>query len=240
MFKYSLSARALFALRDMFAPELYKTLNSHCRGNVLDVGGASFFETAIRKNIPFSQWTVLEGSHETLINQTLPANVKYLVGDGTKMDFTSDSFDTVLNIQVLEHTFEPFVMFQECIRVLKKGGHAIFMAPQTTSMHLAPYHYQNFLRFWLIEAAKRCNVEIVELEPVGGFWHTIASRLVFFFLACLRRPGNSVPECRRNILFYILLPFMWVYALITIPFCLFLGLGDLTEEARNHILVVRK
>lgn len=239
MFKYNFLVKFLFFLRDLLSPELFQTLRTHCHGIVLDVGGASFFETAIKKNISFQRWIVLEGSINSR-PEKLPSNVEFILGDGTQMSFPNEQFDTVLNIQVLEHTFDPFLMFQECVRVLKKGGIAIFMAPQTATMHLAPYHYQNFLRFWFYEAAKRTNVEILSLTPLGGWWRSQASRTFYFFLSAFRRSGSSNPECRRNIWFYFLFPLMCVYAVLNIPICMLMSLGDLTEEPPNHVFVIRK
>lgn len=239
MFKYDFFERILFVLRDFFSRVLFRNLELYCSGEVLDVGGASFFQTAIQKKIPFKTWTVVEPT-PYVNGKALPANVKFLVGDGTNLTFANETFDTVLNIQVLEHTFEPYKMFTECVRVLKKGGHGVFLVPQTGSMHLAPYHYQNFLRFWLEEACKRSGVEIVLLEPVGGLWKTQASRLFHMFLSAFRRPGNTFPEVVRNTFFYILFPVMAAYAAINIPICLFLSLGDLAEEAPNHILIFKK
>ena len=50
----------------------------------------------------------------------------------------------------------------------------------------------------------------------------------------------SSPECRRNALFYVLYPFMALYAFVNIPLCMLFALGDLTEEPNNHLVVARK
>ena len=239
MFKYSISTRFLFVARDFFSRSLYKALREHCRGNVLDVGGASFFKTAIERKIPFEHWTVLESSSESLSPSEDP-RVKIQIGDGCAMEYPSNSFDTVLNIQVLEHTFEPFKMFSECMRVLKPGGTAIFLIPQTGTIHLAPYHFQNFMRFWVVEAARRTGVKIESLEPLGGWWTTIGARLLLVFFTAFRRKGNSIPEIRRSPFFYLLFPLMAVYAIINLPITLFFGLADLKEEPLNHLVVIRK
>ena len=80
----------------------------------------------------------------------------------------------------------------------------------------------------------------MELEPLGGTWSSMASRLIYFFLQSARIKGFSTPECRRNTWFYLLLPLMVLYAVVSIPICLLFGLGDLAEEPNNHLVVVRK
>lgn len=226
-------------MRDLRSQALYNALKQYCRGNVLDVGGASFYLTAKERKIPYTHWTSLDFSDETCLKIN-DSHFKFIVGDGCAMQFDSNHFDTVLNIQVLEHTFEPIKMFEEITRVLKPGGYAIFLIPQTGTMHLAPHHYYNFTRFWLTEAAKRCNLEIIDLRPLGGWWSSIASKSIYFFLTAFRHRGNSTYECKRNFLFYLLFPAMAIYAIISLPICMLLSLGDLTEDANNHLLIVKK
>ena len=163
-----------------------------------------------------------------------------VTGDGCNLNFGSGKFDSVLNIQVLEHVFEPKKMFSESIRVLKKGGYALFLVPQTAVVHELPHHYCNFTAFWLKEAARRSNVQIVELIPLGGMFSTMASHMVYFYFQALRCSGYSSTLYKRNIFFYLLLPFMLVYVLINIPLCLLFSLGDLSENANNHLCIVKK
>lgn len=44
----------------------------------------------------------------------------------------------------------------------------------------------------------------------------------------------------QKFLFYPLPPFMTLYAIIRIPICLLFGLGDLTEDPNNWLVLVRK
>jgi SAM-dependent methyltransferase len=161
-------------------------------------------------------------------------------GDGCAMSFPDASFDTVLNLQVLEHVFEPIRMVQEIARVLKPGGHAIFLIPTTSTMHLAPHYFGNFSRFWIEEAMRRARLEIVELAPLGGVWSSASSHALYFFLQAFRVEGMSDAHIRRPASFYVLFPLQALWALITIPVGLVLGLGDLAEEPNNHLVVVRK
>ncbi|HEY6562785.1 MAG TPA: hypothetical protein VI072_36220, partial [Polyangiaceae bacterium] len=135
---------------------------------------------------------------------------------------------------------EPMRMVHEISRVLAPGGHAIFLIPQTAYMHFAPYHYYNFTRFWIQEAMKDAGLEIVDLKAIGGLWSSMAMHSIHFFMQAMRLPGYSVRECERPALFYVLFPLMVPAALINSPVCFFLSLGDLTESANNHLVVVRK
>ncbi len=225
--------------RNRRSAALFAALERHSRGDVLDVGGWDFF-LCVRGNprIAFKTWTSLEEDGRLL--DATDSRYRAVAGNGEKMAFPDASFDTALSIQVLEHTFDPLAMVREITRVLRPGGTAIFLIPQTSVLHQAPGHYYNFTRFWIAKAADTAGLEIVELRALGGRWSSTASHLLHFFLQALRAPGYSTAEDRRGPLFYALLPLMCLYAAIGVPFCLLLSLGDLSEEPNNHLVVARK
>ena len=231
--------RLLYLARNFRSRALFVALKQHARGRVLDVGGGDFFATARARGIPFETWTTLEPAAEGALSIDDP-RFRHVVGDGCRMEFEDASFDTVLALQVLEHVFEPIAMVTEIGRVLRPGGHAFLLVPQTGTMHMAPHWYGNLSRFWIEQALARGRLEAVEVRPLGGFWSTIASRLVHFFLQSFRVEGMSVPECRRGLLFYLMWPLMAVFAVAAIPACLLFSLGDLSEEPNNHLVVARK
>jgi SAM-dependent methyltransferase len=239
MARKSLLTRVLYLARDLRSRALFEALRKHARGDVLDVGGWDFFATARRKGVPFRTWTTLESDPDRLL-EIDDARVTLLHGDGCAMQLADESFDTVLNVQVLEHVFEPIRMVQEIGRVLRRGGCAIFLVPQTSTTHLAPHYYSNFSRYWIQEALRRAGLETVEHRPLGGVWSSAASHCFYFFLQSARVAGMSDPACERNALFYVLFPCMALYALVSLPLCLVLGLGDLSEEPNNHLVVARK
>ncbi len=113
-----ITSRMEYFLRDLRYRAMFSTLRRYCGGHVLDVGGWDFFLRARAKNVPFTRWTSLEfdPAHAMNLGDNRYAIVQ---GDGCNMAFEEDSFDTVLNIQVLEHVVEPIRMVEECARVLR-------------------------------------------------------------------------------------------------------------------------
>jgi SAM-dependent methyltransferase len=226
-------------MRDLRSRELFSTLRQHCEGSVLDVGGWNFYQTAIKEKVNFLTWTVVEPSLDKMEPPT-DQRVCLMQGDGCGLVFQDNSYDTVISVQVLEHVFEPNKMFAEFIRVLKPGGKGIIMVPQTSNIHLAPHHHYNFTRFWCEEASRIQGVNILLLKPLGGFWSSLASRLVLFFFQSFRCQGMTSKDCSRNLFFYVLFPLMSLFAVAAIPICLFFSLGDLSEEPNNLLLVIKK
>lgn len=235
----SITTRLLYKARDFRSRRLFDALRTYCRGRVLDVGGWDFVETAARRGASFDQWVTLDRFVGRVPNET-DSRVSAVYGDGCALGVRSMTFDTVISIQVLEHVFEPILMVDEMARVLRPGGYSILLIPQTSTTHLAPHFHQNFSRFWIQKAVERAGLEIVELHPLGGVWSSMASHLVYFFFQAARVEGMSYPEVRRRKGFWFLLPLQALYAVISIPICLFLSLTDLAEEPNNHLVVVRK
>ncbi len=235
----SLVIRALYFVRDLRSRAAFDALRKFARGSVLDVGGWDFVVSAIAKKIPFDRWTVLE-LDPTRIVPVDDARVSTVHGDGCAMTFADESFDTVVSLQVLEHVFDPLRMLRELSRVLKRSGHAVLLIPQTSTTHLAPHFYGNFSAFWIERALGESGFEIIEHRRLGGVWSTAASHAFYFFLQAFRVPGMTEPRIRRSPLFYLLFPLQALWALLTIPICLFLSLGDLGEEPNNHLVVARR
>jgi len=231
--------RLLYFARDLRSHALFAALSERSRGRVLDVGGGDFFLTARARGVPFDSWTTLEPGTVEVPRIDDPRFLR-VAGDGCRMEFEGASFDTVLAVQVLEHVFEPIRLIEEIGRVLRPGGHAILLVPQTGTMHLAPHWYGNLSRFWIEQALARGGLEAVEVRPLGGSWSTIASRLVYFFFQSFRVEGMSVRVCRRGPLYYLLWPLMALFAAVAIPVCLLFALGDLSEEPNNHLVVARR
>ena len=235
----SMATRLLYRARNLRSRPLFDALQTYGTGKVLDVGGWDFVETAIGREIDFDHWVVLERVVGRLPSQT-DSRISVVYGDGCSLGVRTGAFDTVLSIQVLEHVFEPISMVEEISRALRPGGYSIFLIPQTSTMHLAPHFHQNFSRFWIKTAVERAGMEMVELQPLGGVWSSMASHLVYFFFQASRVEGMSDRGIRRRKSFWILLPLQALYALISIPICLLLSLGDLEEEPNNHLVVARK
>jgi SAM-dependent methyltransferase len=212
-------------------------LRRYCRGDVLDVGGWDFYRSVRRRHISVNSWTILEIESEKFPEEV---EVNLVIGDGCNMGLSAGQFNTVLCVQVLEHVFDPISMVNEMCRVLKERGHLILLVPQTSTLHMAPRHFYNFTRFWIQEALTRNKMEVIEVTPLGGIWSSMASHLFFFPFQSVRYRGMSTKECKRNLLFYLLYPFMLLFAAAAIPVCLIFSLGDLTEEPNNHLIVARK
>lgn len=236
---YNYLYKLLYIGRDFFRRDMFTVIRKYCKGNVLDVGGRDFFLKAKAHGVIFSRWTNLESTFDEYY-PVIDSRYQFVVGDGCELKFKDNTFETVLNLHVLEHVFEPIQMVKETSRVLKKNGYAIFLIPNSATLHMTPHHYYNFTRFWIKKVMEDQGLKIIELKPLGGLWQTISARLFYFFLKSIRVSGMSTKYDRRNLVFYLLFPAACLYALVSIPITLFFSLGDLTEDPNDHLVVVKK
>lgn len=239
MLKKTLFQHFAFWARNVRSREMFNVMAKYCRGKVLDVGGRDFYHVAKEKGFKHDGWVTVEYTDEHVIKAE-DSRCSVVLADGCRLGFKDNSFDTVLNIQVMEHVFEPIKMFEEIARVLKPGGHAVILVPQTGVLHESPHHYYNFTKFWLEKAAELTHTKVVLLKPMGGVFSTMASHMVYFFFQAARVKGYTPEDYKRSPMFFLLLPLMVLYAIVHIPVCLFLSLGDLAEGANNHLMVIRK
>lgn len=226
-------------LRMLRMGPVFAALRQYVTGDVLDVGGRDFYPVVqADAKISYTSWTCLE--LERSAKEYADTKYQLIVGSGEVIPSADGTFDTVVNLQVLEHTLHPHKMLSECARVLKPGGRAIFFIPQTAAMHEIPTHYYNFTKYFIELAFPEAGLTIESLTPIGGRWTTHASHMFHFFLEAFRVGSYSSPEYRRKPLFYVLFPFMAVYALFGIAFGMLFGLADLQEDPNNLLVIARK
>jgi 2-polyprenyl-3-methyl-5-hydroxy-6-metoxy-1,4-benzoquinol methylase len=81
----------------------------------------------------------------------------------------SNTFDTVILSDVLEHIAEPAQLMMEISRILKPNGHLIMNVPFLYWIHEAPHDYYRYTNYALERFATQAGLEVVELARLGGW-----------------------------------------------------------------------
>lgn len=102
-----------------------------------------------------------------------------LVGTAYSIPVENESFDTALCSAVLEHLEEPATALNECFRILKSGGYAIYTVPFIWHLHEEPRDFYRFSKFGLHYQFEKAGFEIVEMKALSGFWVTFGQLLVY-------------------------------------------------------------
>jgi SAM-dependent methyltransferase len=148
-----------------------------------------------------------------------------VVGDLAALPFPDATFDACLNLVTLEHVRDPIKVIREMARALSPGGRLLLVAPLEWEEHQEPHDYLRFTKYALRFAMERAGLEVVAIEPVGGFFRLLSRRL---FNALQFFPTLALPFA----------------ALVFVPLGLVAPLLDPLDTRRNftlgYICVARK
>ncbi len=148
------------------------------RGRLLDVGcGNKPYEEIFRPHV--REYVGIE--HEAAFRATDAGRrggkgPDYLY-DGNRLPFADRSFDTVLSVQVLEHTPRPAPLVAEMARVLADGGLLILTAPFEFRLHEEPHDYFRYTPHGLRQLCGEAGLEVVHCEAQGGLWSVLGHKL---------------------------------------------------------------
>jgi len=96
-----------------------------------------------------------------------------IFGDAHNLPVRSESADTVLILNVLEHLLEPDKALGEVARALKPGGKCLLEVPFLYPLHDQPFDYQRWTRHGLKTSAARAGLQVTSLVPIGKAPETI-------------------------------------------------------------------
>ena len=100
--------------------------------------------------------------------------VKYLqpidyICDITRVPLADATLDVVLCTEVLEHVADPMAVLREFARLLKPGGRLLLTAPQTSPIHMEPYHYYGgFTEYWYRHWLPATGFKVDEIAIQAG------------------------------------------------------------------------
>jgi SAM-dependent methyltransferase len=170
--------------------ELLRRVAPRARGRLLDVGcGDKPYVDIFR---PFvAEYLGIE--HEATFAQTAAVQGERkpdVLYDGKRLPFDDRSFDTVLSVQVLEHTPDPAGLVREMGRVLKDDGTLILSAPFQFRLHEEPHDYFRFSPHGLAVLCESAGLEIFETLHQGGLWSVLGHKLNSFLALNVARLGG--------------------------------------------------
>jgi SAM-dependent methyltransferase len=163
-------------------------------GKLLDVGcGDKPFERIFRPHVDEYFGIEQEATFYATAANLGPSRPDYLY-DGNRLPFENASFDTVLSIQVLEHTPHPRELVAEMARVLKQDGTFILAAPFSFRLHEEPHDYFRYSPHGLRELCREAGLVIERVEQVGSLWSLVGHKLNSYLALHVARIGSAAQQ----------------------------------------------
>lgn len=93
------------------------------------------------------------------------------------LPFKSDSVDTIVSFQVMEHLPEPFRFLKGSRRILRKKGKIILTIPFMWGVHEPPYDFYRYTQYGLYYLLKKAGFQNISVMPNAGYWVMAGLRL---------------------------------------------------------------
>jgi len=190
------------------------------RGKILDAGAG---EARFRSYFEDHFYVALDSG---VGDQSWDYSGVDIKADLAMIPIASESVDTVLNIQVLEHVSEPSAVLSELNRILRPGGSLFLTAPQGWHEHQQPHDYYRFTRFSLSRILLGAGFETVEIEPMGGYFHYLGHRLTYIPKVLFSQRGRWT----RCFLFPLELVSLGIFCFLLPVCCYYLDFLDTKKE----------
>lgn len=164
-------------------------LAPRARGRLLDVGCGDkpyehLFTPYVREYVGVEHEATFAATSASSRDK---ADLRY---SGARLPFADASFDTVLSVQVLEHTPDPQALVAEMARVLRPDGLLILSAPFSFRLHEEPHDYFRYSPHGLGVLCDRAGLVVEEIAPHGNLWSLLGHKLNSYLALRVARIGG--------------------------------------------------
>jgi len=178
---YRLTNPARMVLR-RGAQLLLRAMDRHLSGRVLDIGCGN----KAKRHLVSDRVTEYVGlDHEGSLHDRSQVD---LLGTAYRIPQPDESFDGVVCTAVLEHLEEPRAALVESLRILRRGGRAIYTVPLFWHLHEEPRDFFRYTKYGLRHLFEGAGFEVIEISPASGFWITFGSEWGYYLVALARGP----------------------------------------------------
>jgi len=157
----------------------------YLKGNTLDVGCGEKPYEGMFPNV--TKYCGLD--HPNSPARNLKADIR---ADACEMPISSDSYDSVICTEVIEHVPEPGKLLDECRRVLKDNGKLIISSPFIYGSHEIPNDYYRYSKYGLRYLVEKSGFKIEKLCQTTGSWGVAGVTLSAVVYEKFASPSNKI------------------------------------------------
>lgn len=159
-----------------YTTEDLRRVAPRARGKLVDVGCGSKPYAQIFK--PYvTEYIGVEHEASFSLTNANTESAPDVLYDGRTLPFADGSVDTVLNIQVLEHTPEPQALLSEMARILAKDGLMILSVPFCFRLHEEPHDYFRYTPHGIRTMCDQAGLEVTEMHAQGSLGSVVGHKL---------------------------------------------------------------
>lgn len=150
--------------------------NLHISGKVLDVGcGIMPYKEIIEGVVSVSQYIGVD--FESSLADEYALGKPDFFWNGKVLPIESNTIDTIIATELLEHCEYPDQILTEMARVLKPGGKMLLTVPFIWNLHLVPFDEYRYTPFSLSRHIRNAKLDIIKLNPLG-LWDASLAQMI--------------------------------------------------------------
>jgi SAM-dependent methyltransferase len=156
-------------------------------GKLLDFGCGSKPYVSLFSHV--SEYIGVDTENEGHNHENESIDIYY---DGDLLPFESNTFDSILSNEVIEHVPSLHISLSELNRVLKPGGKILLTVPFVCFEHELPYDFRRFTLNGLVETLKEYGFEIIVSEKTGNYLEVITQLWISYLRELLYTKRHSI------------------------------------------------
>lgn len=164
------SNHSLYLHYTFYHRDLFSAIDKYANGRLLDIGCGNkpYLKIIEKKVVEYIGCDVIQSSD----------NKVDIISNATNIPVTSESFDTILSTQTIEHIEDPQGLIYEAMRILRPNSFLILSAPMYWPLHEEPYDFFRFTKHGLTHLLNTAGFEIVSIHSNGGKFAVAGQALI--------------------------------------------------------------
>ncbi len=145
------------------------------KGDLLDVGcGRMPYKEILLENSDIDSYKGVDINSALVYDAEVKPDFYW---DGVTLPFDSNSFNSVIATEVLEHCPNPDIILKEILRVLKPDGFFLLTVPFLWSLHEVPNDEYRYTPFSLKRHLRNSGFNEIKIKATGG-WHASMAQML--------------------------------------------------------------
>lgn len=149
-------------IKKILDDEVSRCIKKYAFGVMLDIGCGlkpymNFSQKFVSSYIGLDHWDSPHGTQQVDV-----------ISNAYQIPLPSNSIDTILCTEVLEHLEEPSVAIQEAYRLLRKNGVAIYTVPFSWPIHEGPRDFYRYSEYGLRYLFEKAGFKVEEIRALDG------------------------------------------------------------------------